>query len=692
LGGTLLPTRQGIRTKTSMKNSPHHSPDVVDYLLRRRFLVTRRWLRAVREQMDIAPSGREGTRQLVNQLPHLFDELCAMLRAGSDSANTRADRDARDHALERWRQGYRPDELYLEFDLLQQCVHTCIREFYLDTSLRATQTAVHETVERFFSRVIHGAIRQLQTQQDRRLRDALKERDRAAAAHESSQLRVRIAAAAAGLGIFEWNIREKTAVWENERMYTLTGQPFENGPLNEQQFFGDVVHPQDAEALKDAFEAASRSMEPFRAVFRIRKVLTREERTVQVSGTFLPDTSGSATVLVAMMADVTTRIRAEEALKDADRQKDVFLATLAHELRNPLAPIRNAAHLLRQSGGSAERLNWIQGVLERQSAHLSRLIDDLLDLSRIATGKITLRIEVFDIHMAIDRAIEINAPAAAQRGHRIEVVDPVPQGLFVRGDLTRLTQVVANLLDNAIKYTPNGGHIRLHVTGDDMWVTVSVVDNGMGVEPDALPLLFEIFAQAPGEHSAKAGLGIGLSIARSLVTMHDGSIVATSDGPGKGCCFTVRLPLCDAAHVAIEQAAPRTGSAGRPLRILVVDDNSDAALSLAMILDQHEVRIADTGGKALDMAREFHPEAVILDIGLPDMTGYEVARRLQQTGAAQCPCLIALTGYGQPDDRKRTLEAGFDHHLVKPARPEQILTLLQDVQSATERVRQQSPR
>jgi CheY-like chemotaxis protein/nitrogen-specific signal transduction histidine kinase len=666
-----------------MKKSTAQSSDVVDYLLGRRRLVTRRWLRAVRVQMEIVPAGREGTRQLVNQLPQLFDELCALLRAGSGDTDARADRDARDHARERWRQGYRLDELFLELDLLQRCIQTCIRDFYSNRPSHSTQAAAHETVELFFGRVIHGAIRQLQRQQDRRLSDALAERDRAAAAHESSELRVRIAAAAAGLGIFEWNVREKTAVWENERMYAITGQPFENGPLTEQQFFGDLVHPEDVGRVREALDAAIRSAHPFHAVFRIRKVVTRAECTVEVSGTFLPDASGAAGVLVGTMADITSRVRAEEALKDADRQKDVFLATLAHELRNPLAPIRNAAHLLQQNGSSAERLSWIHGVLERQSAHLSRLIDDLLDLSRIATGKITLRVEVFDIRLSVDRAIEINAPAAAQRGHRIEVIDKQSRGLFIRGDLTRITQVIANLLDNAIKYTANGGHIRLHVKGDSSTVSVSVEDNGVGLESSAIPSLFEIFAQAPGANEgAKAGLGIGLSIARSLMTMHDGTILAESEGLGKGSRFTIRLPLCAAPGRVVEQAIPRDTSADRALRIMIVDDNSDAALSLSMILDQHDVRVADTGQKALDIAREFRPQAVILDLGLPDMTGYEVARRLKENSAAQCPFLIALTGYGQPDDRARTVEAGFDHHLVKPARPEEILELLQHIQSA----------
>ncbi|CAD6562898.1 ATP-binding protein [Paraburkholderia sabiae] len=319
----------------------------------------------------------------------------------------------------------------------------------------------------------------------------------------------------------------------------------------------------------------------------------------------------------------------------------------------------------------------MQGLVERHATHLSRLIGDLLDLSRITAGKITLRMEVFSIWTAIDHAIEINAPAAAQHVHRLEVTNPRSAALFVHGDPTRVTQVLANLLDNAVKYTDDGGHIRLGVARDDVHVTVTVEDNGIGMDAATIPSLFDIFEQAPATpRTTRTGLGIGLSVARALMTMHGGTVAAASDGPGKGSRFIMRLPLCDApAHASTGSATGGTATA-RSYRVSIVDDNHDAALPLAMILDQHEVRTATSGEAALNIARDFQPDAILLDLGLPDMSGYEVALRLRELVTSGRPLLIALTGYGQPEDRARTREAGFDFHLVKPARPDEILNLL----------------
>jgi two-component system CheB/CheR fusion protein len=318
-------------------------------------------------------------------------------------------------------------------------------------------------------------------------------------------------------------------------------------------------------------------------------------------------------------------------------------------------------------------------LVERHTAHLSHLIDDLLDLSRITAGKIALRMEVFTVQSAIDRAIEINAPAAAKHGHRIQVVASEATALFIRGDLTRITQVLANLLDNAIKYTAEGGRIRLTVVKANTWVLIDVEDNGIGMEPRAIPSMFEIFEQAPAACSAKAGLGIGLSVARSLIQMHDGSISAFSAGPGKGSRFSVRLPLCAPPTCAPVAVEARQDVTHVKRRVLIVDDNEDAAVSLALILDAHEVRVAASGRAALDIALQFRPEAVILDLGLPDISGYELAKHFRRSRQNRKPMLIALTGYGQPEDKVRTRKAGFDHHLVKPASPVEIMALLLEI-------------
>ena len=649
---------------------------VADHLTGCRRQVTRRWLRALRQQLEIRRASHEATRQLINQLPRLFDELCLLLRDGAhDELKMRVQRDAQVHAAERWRQGFALDELFLELDLLQRCVQASVREYYVAAPSRKGQAVVHQLIERFFSHVIRDAIAYVQKEQDKRVSEALHERNHALAAQQRSDERLRIAAAAAGLGIFEWNPETDVAIWENERMYELTGQPREKGPLSARAFIRTVVLPEDAGNLTDALSKALMSGDAFHAVPRVRTLHTGTARVLEMSGRFLPDAAADRGILVGTLVDVTERVRAEEALREADRRKDVFLATLGHELRNPLAPILNAAHLL--SSASGDRLSWLQGLIERHATHLSHLIDDLLDLSRITAGKITLRTETFAIQNAIDRAIEINAPAAALHGHRLEVIGAGAITSFVLGDATRITQVLANLLDNAIKYTPDGGRIRLLASNEGDYVQIIVEDNGIGMDPIAIPSIFQMFEQMPnGPSGGRTGLGIGLSVANSLVAMHGGSISASSEGLGKGSRFTVRLALCDAPAGCQTTQSPDDSAAHGLLRILVVDDNEDAALSLAMILDAHEVRTANSGETAISIARDFRPDAVLLDIGLPDMSGYEVAEHLKRLEGNPRPLLIALTGYGQPADKARTRDAGFDHHLVKPARPADILNLL----------------
>ena len=384
--------------------------------------------------------------------------------------------------------------------------------------------------------------------------------------------------------------------------------------------------------------------------------------------------------------DATRQRHAEDALRqlaadlaEADRRKDEFLATLAHELRNPLAPIRNGLTILAREhpGGDRGRL---VGMMDRQLVHLVRLVDDLLDVSRVTTGKVTLRRERVAVQAVLATAVETSRPLVEQAGHELRLVTP-DGPLVVDGDPTRLAQVVTNLLNNAAKYTPPGGRIEVSAAADGNGAVVRVSDNGVGIPADMLPRVFDLFTQVGRSiDRAQGGLGIGLSLVRKLVELHDGSVTVESAGPGQGSTFTVRLPL---AAGATADPAPPSGPGGtRPAtaarRILVVDDNVDAAESLALLLGigGHTVTTAYSGPDAVAAAARTRPDVVFLDIGLPGMNGYEVAERLRSDPAVPRPVLVALTGWGSPDDRARAAAAGFDHHLTKPADAAQVTDLL----------------
>ena len=372
------------------------------------------------------------------------------------------------------------------------------------------------------------------------------------------------------------------------------------------------------------------------------------------------------------------------ALKDADRRKDEFLAVLAHELRNPLAPVRNAIEILRSTPATTPQLQWTQDVIDRQVRQLSRLVDDLLDVSRIARGKIELRMQRVEIGEAVRIALESSRPLIERGGHELTVQLPV-EPVRVDADLARLAQVLSNLLNNAAKYTRAGGHIWLCAERSASHAVIRVRDNGIGIRPAMLTHIFEMFTQLPGSslHS-QGGLGIGLTLVRRLVELHGGSVEAHSEGIGKGSEFVVRLPLAPVESTNDQHAAqPDADRDPDPRRILVVDDNRDAADSLCMLLKArgHEVRVAYDGLEAVGAAVAFRPEVVLLDIGLPKLSGYEAARRIREAGGAGT-LLIAVTGWGQEEDRRRAREAGFDHHLTKPVDPLAISRLIDGSASA----------
>ncbi|MGE0548247.1 MAG: ATP-binding protein [Kofleriaceae bacterium] len=373
---------------------------------------------------------------------------------------------------------------------------------------------------------------------------------------------------------------------------------------------------------------------------------------------------------------------ARAAAEAANRAKDEFLAMLGHELRNPLSPIVTALELMRLRGAS-EATNE-HNVIERQVTHLVRLVDDLLDISRITRGKVTLELRPVAMRKVISKALEIASPLFEQRRHRVSLDWPDGE-LWVEGDEVRLSQVFANLLTNAAKYTQQNGEVEVSGRRDDRDLVVTVRDNGIGIPPELLPRVFDLFVQGyRSPDRSQGGLGIGLALVHSLVTLHHGEVTASSQGLGGGSEFVVRLPLLETSQAAIP-APDVSGSAARRIphctkrRVLIVDDNEDAAILLAEMLEAvgHEVAVAHDGPRTLDVLQRFHPEVALLDIGLPVMDGYELAAKLREQLGSQAPRMIAMTGYGQEHDRVRSLESGFEQHFVKPVSLDQLLLAIE---------------
>ena len=386
---------------------------------------------------------------------------------------------------------------------------------------------------------------------------------------------------------------------------------------------------------------------------------------------------------LGIIADITSRKRTDAALRDADLRKDEFLATLAHELRNPLAPIRNAVQIMQLSRDEAAHGN-ARRVIERQLKQMVHLVDDLLDVSRISQGKVELRLAEVDVSAAILDAIETSRPLIDGAHHHLTTRLAPPRALQVRADRTRLGQIVANLLNNAAKYTPEGGHIRVFSERDGDWAVITVQDSGIGLGAEALTRVFDLFTQVDRSmERAQGGLGIGLALVKRLVEMHGGSVTAASEGPDLGCRFVVRLPLM------LEPVEPPRPDASHPLapratdglRVLVVDDNVDSADSLSelMRLLGYEVSVARDGVEAVELAASWSPAVILMDIGMPRKSGLEAARAIREQAGDERPWLIALSGWGQAEDRRKSSEAGFDHHFVKPVDVESLIDLVRQL-------------
>ena len=460
-------------------------------------------------------------------------------------------------------------------------------------------------------------------------------------------------------------------VFTNARWHEFTGQSEEQA-----RGFGwtSVMHPEDLARLLPQWERCRATGDVYEGECRYRR---RDGQYRWHAFRALPNRGGDQTIdrWFGCAIDIHEVWEAREALREADRRKDEFLATLAHELRNPLAPVRNAVQLLKLSSSDDPAVQMAQEVLGRQVGHMVRLIDDLLDVSRIARGKLHLRRQPVELRLVIEQAIETSRPHIRQQ---FEVHLP-PEPVYLDGDPVRLAQVFSNLLNNAAKYTQASGRIVLRATTHGDAVQVSVADSGIGIAPEHLAHVFEMFAQArPALPEAEGGLGIGLSLVRSLVELHGGTITADSAGLGHGAEFIVQLPLLGSARAADATQKPAVAYSGALRRVLVVDDVPDSVRTLAALLraDGNAVETAADGLEALQKAQAFKPDILLLDLGLPKMNGYEVCRAIRQEPWGRGVFIVAVTGWGQNDDRERTRLAGFNDHLVKPIDYEAVRRLL----------------
>ncbi len=461
----------------------------------------------------------------------------------------------------------------------------------------------------------------------------------------------------------------------NQQWYDFTGMP--EGSTDGEEWNG-MFHPDDQPRAWRAWEHSLASGAIYEIQYRLRH---RSGSYRWVLGRALPvrDPAGAIIRWMGTCTDIDDQKLAEDELRLASSRKDEFLAMLAHELRNPLAPISSAAQLLKLQQGGDPRVQKASDIIIRQVSHLTELIDDLLDVSRVTRGLVALTKVTLDLKSVVHSAVEQARPLIEARRHDL-VLRIASARAPVSGDKTRLVQVIANLLNNAAKYTAPGGEITLRLEVEHAQVRLSVADNGTGIAPALLPFVFDLFIQ--GERTpdrAQGGLGLGLALVKSIAALHDGSVAASSDGVGKGSTFALTLPLAQDRGTELAPSAAAPAALGTaPVRVMIVDDNIDAAQSLAALLaaDGHQVMVAEDGEGALKAAEGAAIEVFILDIGLPDMDGYELARRLKADPANAAAVLIALTGYGQAQDRAQSKAAGFDHHFVKPVDFEALSKLL----------------
>jgi PAS domain S-box-containing protein len=465
-------------------------------------------------------------------------------------------------------------------------------------------------------------------------------------------------------------------VWWSPEFAELFGMAPDDTNYDRERLFAHVK-PDDRARLRAIVENALAERRDYAVEFEFRHARTGEWRWMESRGRAEYAADGRPLKLFGLAIDITERRRAVEALQDADRRKDEFLATLAHELRNPLAPISSGVHILRSTKDASQQSIALE-IMERQINQMVRLVDDLLDVARITTGKVEVRREAIDIGLAISDAVETSA---ALLGDRF-TLQSAAGAVLVNADRTRLAQVFANLLNNSAKYSEPGQPVSITVTREGGDAVVRVKDAGMGIHAEMLPRVFDMFRQADRTGGrSRGGLGIGLSIVKRIVEMHGGTVTARSQGLGLGSEFVVRIPAIDGPRVTAAADRAATNGAKTRRKVLVVDDNADAAESLAALLSisGHETRMAHDGPEALQQAERFHPDIVFLDIGMPTLDGHETAKQIRKQPWGRNMVLVALTGWGQREDRRRSKDAGFDHHLVKPADPVVVEKLLESI-------------
>jgi PAS domain S-box-containing protein len=500
------------------------------------------------------------------------------------------------------------------------------------------------------------------------LHESRGERARVEEALRISEERFKAALRATRMAFWEWESATDT-VSASSTMDELFGLPPGKG-LRESRHFFDLVHPDDLTEHRPQIEAATRDGGTWRHQFRITRPRDGKVAWLEARAQATKDRQTGKVVMSGLVWDVTERKILELSLQVADRRKDEFLATLAHELRNPLAPLRNGLQIARLTSKADSPFQGTVDMMDRQLTHLVHLVDDLLDVGRISAGKIALRREKVRLHDILTSSAEAARIAIDNHGQELTIESDAEE-LWVEGDFERLTQVFSNLLTNAAKYTERGGKIDLRVAREGSCAVVSVVDNGIGIPPADLPQVFEMFSQVRSHQGrAEGGLGIGLSIVRKLVEMHQGTVTAASNGSGKGSTFVVQLPLIP-AHGVRQVLVPRH-------RILVVGDNTDAGSSLAILLEQlgHDVAIARDEEAAVEKARSSPRDLVFLDLGMLRVGGLETVKHLRSMPGGERTTLVALTGAGQQEDHDRSREVGFNWHLQKPIDPDELNKVL----------------